>query len=162
MVCGASGQQVGGTTTTPVGFGGERLHPGMNLIGLMMHKGIIGTGIVASVKGKELLPDEEGAGVLAKLGERKTYILEITSGTQEGAIQEITRWEKGRLFTPDDLEKAGVKAEDTWALRKAATLNTAFGSSLARLATDDFGDRRRFRARSVRDVLRGVQAARLA
>lgn len=102
----------------------------MNLIGLTMHKGIIGSGSVVSVEGRTLVPDGKGAELLGRLRAGTTYILEITSGTQEGSIQEITDWGDEGISTPDDLAKAGVQAGDKWSLRKAATLNSVIDPRL--------------------------------
>jgi hypothetical protein len=113
-----------------VGMLSERLHPGLNLIGLRLHERTLSSGSILAIgthfveisastgpeNGDSQLPLTEGA----------TYILEITSGAKAGVIQEIKQWEGQRLTLLDDLSAAGVKVGDQFALRKAATLNSVF------------------------------------
>lgn len=104
--------------------------PGMNIVGLRLHQSVI-TGGSIKVIGKDFaeLSILEGIGKessVLPLTMGKCYILEITSGEQNGVIQEISRWQGSRLALSDDLAAAGVKPGDTFNIRPAATLNSVF------------------------------------
>lgn len=116
--------------TTPVGYSGESLQQGMNLVGFTLHKRVISLGTVSSITPDsvtlaESLPEKSSAHDLP-LTPGLTYILEITTGAKAGVIQEITAWQGLRLTVAEDLGKAGVAAGDQFRLRRAATLNEVF------------------------------------
>ena len=106
------------------GFISERLHQGMNIIGLRLHHSTIALGTIASIGSGYVELTNSDAPVILTQG--TTYILEITSGAKAGVIQEITHWQGLRLTVPDDISAAGVKPGDNYSLRKAATLNSVF------------------------------------
>jgi hypothetical protein len=98
------------------------IEPGFNLIGLTLHNPVEISGTVVSATGTTVVTDTDLSGLTAL-----TYIMEITSGTLDGTIQEITAWSGVNITTPEDLS-ADLTAGDTFQLRAAATIGEVFGT----------------------------------
>ena len=117
-------------STDPVGYTTETLEQGFNLIGITLHQPVIAAGVIDDVAASSVTENDvtfTDAGLLGTSGSA-TYILEITSGTLAGSIQDITAWTANVLTTPDDLLAAGLQVGDTYQIRKASTLADVFGA----------------------------------
>lgn len=113
-----------------------------NLVGLNLHNDIIISGsfdaVVSNDNGTsgDLSDDfstltENDVTLTTSLADSgsATYILEITSGSLAGTIQEVTSWTGNTITTPDDVAANGLVAGTTYAIRKAATLQQVLGDS---------------------------------
>ncbi len=111
--------------SNPTGYVTETLRAGQfNLIGLTVHQSVEVAGTFDTVSGTTLT----SAGAFAGLQAGSTYILEITSGAAEGAVQEITTFNANSITTPDDLS-GQLTNSDSYTLRRASTLSDVFGES---------------------------------
>ncbi len=111
--------------SNPTGYVTETLKAGQfNLIGLTVHQPVDVAGTFDSVSGTTLTM----AGAFGELDSEATYVLEITSGLAEGAIQEITAWTNSTITSPDDLSSI-LTSSDTFVLRRASTLTDIFGAN---------------------------------
>ena len=122
--------------SNPTGYVTETLRAGQfNLIGLTVHQPVEVAGTFDTVSGTTLT----SVGAFSGLTAGSTYILEITSGAAEGAVQEITTFDANSITTPDDLS-AQLTTSDTYAIRKASTINDVFGENneSGLLGTDTF------------------------
>jgi len=59
----------------------------------------------------------------------RTYILEITNGSGDGTIQEITTWSGSTLDVPANLTGIVTGGTTTYKLRPAATVGSVFGAT---------------------------------
>ena len=113
--------------TTPVGYSTTTLVNGFNVLGLTLQASAVSSGSLSSVGASSVTVST--ADFTTALTAGATYILEITSGAKNGAIQEITSWTATTLNTPDNLLTAGVEATASYKLRKAPTLEDVFGTT---------------------------------
>ena len=129
LLLGSSGLMAQTTAyTKPSGFVTHTLKAGQfNLIGLTLHEAVTVTGSFSEVSGTTLT--DEDVDFTATLTAGKTYILEITSGTLSGTIQEITAWSGHTITTPADLVADGLAALDTYQMRKTMSLHDVLGAT---------------------------------
>jgi hypothetical protein len=123
MACGFSFAQ---TTayTTPVGYSTSTLSPGYNTLGLTLQTPSLAAGTFETIAGNVLTD----TGVTYAPVAGRTYILEITSGTLTGVIQEVpaASISGSTITTPNDLQALGLLTTDTYNLRVAPTLEEIF------------------------------------
>ena len=117
--------------TSPVGYVTHTLKAGQfNLIGLTVHNPIEVTGDFESVSGTTLVDNDASFNTVLTAG--STYILEVTSGSLTGTIQEF-EWTANSspttLVTSDNLGSDGLSANDTYQIRRAATISDIFGAT---------------------------------
>lgn len=115
-----------GAVTDPVGYTTESLVTGFNLVGVTLHEPTAATGTFTAV-GAGTVTDGSATLTTALTGST-SWILEITSGAQSGAIQVFTSFTDTEITTPDDLAAAGVVIGDTYSIRAASTINSVFGA----------------------------------
>ena len=113
--------------TAPVGYSTTTLVNGFNVLGLTLQPSAVNSGSLSSVGASSVTVSN--ADFTTALTAGATYILEITSGAKNGAIQEVTSWTATTLNTPDNLLTAGVEATASFKLRKAPTLEDVFGTT---------------------------------
>lgn len=111
--------------SNPTGYVTETLKAGQfNLIGLTVHQPIDVAGTFDSVSGTTLTM----AGAFGELDSEATYILEITGGTELGALQEVS----GATATANSIEVgipfASLTTSDAFVLRRASTIRDLFGT----------------------------------
>lgn len=123
--------------TTPVGYSTQSLAANsFNLVGLNLQTPTSVAGLVGSVSGADITV----TGAFAGLTAGKMHVLEITSGTAAGTVQEFTTWTNDTITLPAAI--AGITAGDSFAVRIAPTLQNTFpigagliaGSALATTA----------------------------
>ncbi len=129
--------------TTPVGYVTQALPANaLTPIGLTLHPSAVAAGSIDTVAGA-LLTDAQAA--FAPVANR-LYILEITSGSLAGTIQEIVSASitPTTITTPTNLGAGGLTAGTTYKLRLAPTLEEIFGtgptSSLTRALSSGTAD----------------------
>lgn len=107
-------------STIPVGYVTHELRQGLNLLGLTMHPASLVSGQIDSVNGSALL--DSAITLTPQAG--RTYILEITSGSLKGTLQEVPAASitSGRINT----ELVGLVANQGYRLRLAPTLEEIF------------------------------------
>jgi uncharacterized protein (TIGR02597 family) len=113
--------------TIPVGYVSHTLKAGVyNLIGLTVHEPNLTNGAFESKNSASLtLTDNEG--LFSSFVAGQTYLLEISSGTSAGAIQEVTTWSGNTLTNlPADF-LAGLTGAESYSIRKSSTLGSIFG-----------------------------------
>lgn len=113
--------------TTPVGYSSLALTAGYNVPGLSLQTPTLAAGAFSAVSGT-LLTDATAS--FAPTSGR-LYVLEITSGTLVGTIQEVPAASitATTLTTTDDLQVAGLQVGDKYKLRVAPTLEEIFGTT---------------------------------
>lgn len=129
MLLGSSGLFAVESTayTKPSGFVTHTLKAGkFNLIGLTLHEAVTVAGTFTDINGSVLT--DANAAYNAALEGGKTYVLEVTSGTLDGTIQEVTVWTDNTITTPDDLS-GGLQDGDSYQLRAAMTVADVFGDA---------------------------------
>jgi hypothetical protein len=110
--------------TTPVGYTTQTLVQGSNEYGITLHNPAIATGSIDAVSGTLLTDSDTTFSVTAG----RTYILEITSGTLNGAVQDVAAASisGSTITTRDNLQAAGLQAGASYTLRLAPTLEEIF------------------------------------
>jgi len=116
--------------TNPSGYVTHTLKTGQfNPIGLTLHEPVTVSGAFETVSGTTLTDDDVDFDSV--LTDGTTYILEITSGTLSGTIQEVV-WNSpsatNNIVTSDNLGSDGLVAADTYQIRAASTLQGVFGT----------------------------------
>lgn len=108
----------------PSGYTTKSLLQGFNLVGLNLHPAPLASGSFETVNGTALTD----SGVTYAPVAGRTYVLEITSGTLTGTIQEVlaASISGSTITTPSDLQSLGLTTSDTYALRLAPTLEEIF------------------------------------
>jgi hypothetical protein len=119
--------------TTPVGYVSQTLQANaFNSIGLTLHKSPLVSSQLTEVTANSVSSSLLDFTSLLTPG--STYILEITSGTGVGTIQEVTSWDGDTLSLPQNLTLVGVVIGDSFKIRKAPTLEEVFGTTVTVLA----------------------------
>jgi hypothetical protein len=108
----------------PSGYVTKSLSQGFNLVGLSLHPAPLASGTFETVNGTALTD----SGVTYAPVAGRTYVLEITSGTLIGTIQEVlaASISGSTITTPSNLQTLGLTTSDTYALRLAPTLEEIF------------------------------------
>jgi hypothetical protein len=111
----------------PSGYSSFPLTSGFNAPGLTLQTPSLGSGALSAIDGA-LLTDANAT--FAPISGR-LYVLEITSGTLIGTIQEVPAASitANTLTTTDDLQASGLQVGDTYNLRVAPTLEEIFGTT---------------------------------
>ena len=122
VAVGLASTAFGQATSSVVGYVTEDLIPGFNPIGVTLHNNIVATGTFTG----ELV--DAGADFVAALPDfaETTYLLEITSGDQSGAVAIIDSVTATELT----LSSALGAGNADYQIRAAATLNDLFGGQL--------------------------------
>ena len=120
--------------TAPVGYTTQTLAANsFNLVGINLLTPVAARGTLTNVASATLT--DSTADYSTALTAGKTYILEVTSGTAAGTVQEFVSWSGSTLTLPAAV--AGLAAGDAYTVRAAATLQEVFpvgflaGSGLA-------------------------------
>jgi len=123
--------------TTPVGYTTQTLAANTsNLVGFNVLKPVVASGALTGVSGAVL--SDSAVNFSTALTANKTYILEVTSGTAAGTVQEFVSWSQNSITLPAAV--TGVATGNTYAVRIAPTLQETFpvgflaGSALATTA----------------------------
>ncbi|MGA0899409.1 MAG: hypothetical protein ACO3SO_03265, partial [Luteolibacter sp.] len=97
-----------------------------NLVGFTLHGASQATGDVADISGTTIELDD---GIVDGLV-GGPFLIEITSGFAAGAVNLITASDAGTdtITTENDLDAAGVDADDTFLIRACPTLGSIFGT----------------------------------
>lgn len=125
LAAAATGMAFGQTAyTKPVGYSSQALTAGFNMAGLTLQNAPIASGNFETVAGTALT--DTGAAYATTAG--RLYVLEITSGTLVGSIQEIpaASISGSTITTPQNLQTSGLAVGDTYSLRLAPTLEEIF------------------------------------
>jgi hypothetical protein len=126
LAAAASGMALGAETayTTPVGYSTSTLAQGYNALGLTLQTPPVAAGDFETISGTSLTDTDVTYAPVAG----KTYVLEITSGTLTGVIQEVSaaNISGSTITTPSDLQALGLTTSDTYKLRVAPTLEDIF------------------------------------
>lgn len=117
------------STSNVVGYTTETLQGdgAYNLIGLTLHNPIEVVGSITALAGTTVT--DGAVDFTTALTAGTTYVMQITSGAQDGAIQVVDTWAGNDLTTPQDLGALGVAVGDTYQLREVATLSSIFGAA---------------------------------
>jgi formylglycine-generating enzyme required for sulfatase activity len=110
--------------TPPLGYTTQSLSKGVNVLGITLHNPTLASGIFSAVAGTTLsAPD---LGLSPATG--RTYILEITSGTLAGVVQEIPAASISgtNITTSQNLATLGLAVGNSYNLRLAPTLEDIF------------------------------------
>lgn len=125
----ASGLSHGAETvyTNPAGYTTQRLETGFNLVGLTLQSPPVASGDFETVASNTLTDADMVFSPVAG----RTYVLEISSGAALGYIQEVpaTSISGNSITTLQDLSVLGLRANDTYKLRLAPTLEELFGTN---------------------------------
>lgn len=110
--------------TAPVGYTTQTLSKGVNLAGLTLHSPTLSSGTFSAVAGTSLTAPNLSLNPAAG----RTYILEITSGTLAGVIQEIPAASISgtTITTSQNLASLGLAVGNSYKLRLAPTLEEVF------------------------------------
>lgn len=119
----------------PSGYVTQPIVQGFNMLGVNLVQPSVATGSFSGVSATQASDSANDFSLVLTAG--ASYILEIISGTQAGAITEVTSWSVGNLNTSDDLVAAGVQANDQYTLRKAPTLEEVFGTTNSALTKNN-------------------------
>lgn len=111
-------------TTTPVGYTTQTLSKGTNLVGLTLHNPTLSSGTFSAVSGTTLTAPN----LSLSPSSGRMYILEITSGTLAGVIQEIPAASISgtTITTSQNLVTLGLAVGNSYRLRLAPTLEEVF------------------------------------
>jgi hypothetical protein len=122
VVCGLANAQT--AYTTPVGYVTQPLVQGTNNVGITLHTPAIAKGSIDTVNGTALTDSDTTFSPVSG----RLYVLEITSGTLNGTIQEVpaASISGGTITTPDNLGALGLQVGTTYSLRVAPTLEEVF------------------------------------
>jgi len=110
--------------TAPVGYTTQTFSKGTNLAGITLHKPTLSSGTFSAVTGTSLTAPNLSLSPVAG----STYILEITSGTLAGVIQEIPAASISgtTITTSQNLASLGLAVGNSYKLRLAPTLEEIF------------------------------------
>jgi hypothetical protein len=110
--------------TAPVGYTTQALSKGANLAGLTLHNPTLSSGTFSAVAGTSLTAPN----LSLNPATGRTYILEITSGTLAGVIQEIPAASISgtTITTSQNLASLGLAVGNSYKLRLAPTLEEVF------------------------------------
>ena len=116
-------------TTTPVGYETLQLNAGLNYVSVRLHESSTTAGELVSSSGTTLTVQD---GVADALMSGTTYILEITSGTDDvlGLITEISSWDptNDEIVTDADLTLfTGFTGSENFNIRPVSTIASVFG-----------------------------------
>lgn len=122
IAVGLASSAFGQATSPVVGYTTETLQLGFNLFGVTLHSKVIATGSFESD-----LTDVDGQDFTAVLNDvGATYLLEVESGAQAGAVAEVTALSATSLTTAGGLATGAAD----YSVREALTLEDVFGTSL--------------------------------
>jgi hypothetical protein len=115
--------------TKPVGFRTESIKAGVfNLISNQLTEAVSAAGAFTALDG--VTAADDNADFTTSLAGEETWIVQITSGAAAGTISEVAAVASATsITTNDDLQAAGVVAEDTYEIRAAKTLADIFGAA---------------------------------
>jgi hypothetical protein len=125
LAAAATGMAFGQTAyTKPVGYSSQALGAGFNVAGLTLQNPAVASGNFETVAGTTLTD----TGVTFAPVAGRLYVLEITSGTLAGSIQEVpaASISGNTITTPQNLQTSGLVVGDTYSLRVAPTLEEIF------------------------------------
>ncbi len=123
----ATGSLSAETAVSPTfGYVTETLQTGFNLIGIPLHRPAVATGIFTTVTSTTVSDSAASFTTALPAG---SYILEVTSGPQNGAIQLFSTYTNTSITTTDDLQASGVVTGNTYKIRPATTINSIFGAN---------------------------------
>jgi hypothetical protein len=123
LVC-ASQAQTGSYFTAPLGCTTQTLSKGVNVLGITLHNPTLASGTFSAVAGTTLTAPNLSLSPTTG----RTYILEITSGTLAGVIQEIPAASISgtTITTSQNLATLGLAVGNSYNLRLAPTLEEIF------------------------------------
>lgn len=133
------------TATAPVvGVDKENLIESgvFNLVDLGLHEQVVISGSIDSIASNDNGTPGDDSDDFAVITENNvtlttplgatgtaTYVLEITSGSLAGVVQEVSTWTSNTLTIPQDLASEGLVAGTTYKIRPAATIASVFGAT---------------------------------
>jgi hypothetical protein len=115
--------------STPSGYTTQQISQGFNLIGITLLPSATASGAFTTISSNSVQDSSKNFTTLLSTTPGSLYILEITSGTNDGLIVEVGTWSGNQLNTMDNLSTAGVIVGDTYTLTKAPTLEELFGTT---------------------------------
>jgi|LakMenEpi03Aug12_release.lakeMendotaPanAssembly.Ray.scaffolds.fasta_scaffold177063_1 hypothetical protein len=119
--CGLANAQT--AYTTPVGYTTQTLAANTtNLVGFNVLKPVVASGSLTGVSGAVL--SDSAVDFSTALTANKTYILEVTSGTAAGTVQEFVTWSQNSITLPATV--TGLAIGNAYAIRIAPTLQETF------------------------------------
>ena len=123
LVC-ASQAQTGSYFTAPLGCTTHNLSKGVNVLGITLHNPTLASGTFSAVAGTTLTAPD----LSLSPATGRTYILEITSGSLAGVIQEIPAASISgtTITTSQNLATLGLAVGNSYNLRLAPTLEEIF------------------------------------
>jgi hypothetical protein len=104
-----------------------------NPVGIRLHSPTVVSSTFTALTG--VVATDTAVDFDATLTAGTTYILEVTSGALDGAVQEITTWGTASgntandIVTPQDLSSLGAVVGDKYSVRAAPTLESIFGTT---------------------------------
>jgi len=117
--------------TAPSGYVKSNLVVGFNPIGINLHGDILVSGIIDS-ENANVITDANVDFAAALNDVNATYLLEITSGNQNGSVSVIT----SSTATTVTIEGSGIDAgTESYTIRQAHTLNSVFGTGANAMLT---------------------------
>lgn len=116
----------------PSGYVTQDLIQGFNMLGINLQSSPVASGSFSTVGSGTASDSTKDFTALLAAG--SIYILEVTGGSQAGAISEVVSWSGAELTTSDNMALSGIVATDSYVLRKAPTLEEVFGTSNSVLA----------------------------
>lgn len=109
--------------TTPVGYTSQTLAANtFNLVGINLQKPTLASGLVTSISGADVVAS--AINFTTVLPASKTYVLEITSGTAAGTVQDFVTFSGSTITLPSAV--SGIAPGDKFAVRGADTLQELF------------------------------------
>lgn len=116
-------------TTTPVGYTTQTLLQGFNATGLTLHPSAVASGDFELTAGFGTTLTDSDTTFAPTAG--RLYVLEITSGTLAGSIQEVpaASISGSTITTTQNLEALGLTDGTTYNLRLAPTLEEVFSTT---------------------------------
>lgn len=112
--------------TTPVGYVTQELEANrFNLFGITLHNPILISSSLTTVDGNVLGLTEN---IDALLNQDNTYILEVTSGSLQGLVQEFNTWNENSITLVINAQNLGLSPGDSFSIREATTLESTFGT----------------------------------
>jgi hypothetical protein len=120
----AAHAQSGSYFTAPLGCTTQTLSKGVNVLGITLHNPTLASGTFSAVAGTTLTAPD----LSLSPATGRTYILEITSGTLAGVIQEIPAASISgtTITTSQNLATLGLAVGNSYNLRLAPTLEEIF------------------------------------
>lgn len=125
LAAASAGMAFGAETayTTPVGYTSQTLAPStFNLVGTNVQRPALVAGLVTGVSGATVTAT--AVDFTAGLPAGKTCVLEITSGTAAGTVQDFVTWSGNTITLPAAV--AGIAAGDSFKVRASDTLQGLF------------------------------------